>query len=251
MLPSRRIGRHQPEEHLHGIVVFSFALGLCFACLFGVGGCLELCHLLGSVFLDLGRGENHAQDKDGRTDVECPLHRVGHLTLFSHIGHAYGSKDEREKVAHDGTGVAQEALDGVGFGFLFLVDHIAHHHLEGLHGHVDTSVKQHEHHGTENHGRSHGEAETTGVGQQAHDGHGNGCTSKQIGDAAAKASPRLVAEITHKGLHNHAHEGRQNPEEAPAVGVSAQSGEDAADVSTLQCVGDLYAEEAETDVPQF
>ena len=53
-------------------------------------------------------------------------------------------EEDGEKVPHQGTGVAKEALDGVGLGFLFLVYHVSNHHLERLHGHIDGGVKENE-----------------------------------------------------------------------------------------------------------
>ena len=61
----------------------------------------------------------------------------------------------------------------------------------------------------------------------------------------------LVAEQAHQRLDYHTHQRGQNPEVAKVVRVSAQSGEDATDVRALQRVGNLYAEESETDVPKI
>ena len=197
-------------------------------------------------------GVDDTQDEDGGAHIEGPLHAVGHNALGSHIGNTDGGEQEREDVAHQRACIAQERLDRVGFGLLFLVDHVAHHHLEGLHGHVDARVKEHEGNQAEGHGAGNGQAERAGIGQQAH--HDDGCqgTNQQIGDAAAPAAhPRLVAEVAHQRLHHHAHERRQNPEITQVVRVGAQGREDAADVCALQCIGDLHPKETKTDVPQL
>ena len=53
----------------------------------------------------------------------------------------------------------QETLDAIGLCFLFFVDHVANHHLEGLHCHIDARVKEHQGYQTEDHGSGDGQTE--------------------------------------------------------------------------------------------
>ena len=50
-----------------------------------------------------------------------------------------------EQETNHTTSITQERLDRVSLTLLFLVHHVAHHHLEWLHGHVDTGIEQHQH----------------------------------------------------------------------------------------------------------
>ena len=206
---------------------------------------------LRGIFLHLQRGVDDAEDEDGRADVEGVNHRVGYHPLGRDVADAYGGEDEGEEVACQAPGVAQEALYGVGQSFLFLIDHVAHHHLEGLHGHVDAGVQQHQRNQSEDHRRAHRHAEAARVGQHAHDEHGHRGPHEEVGYAPSEAAPRPVAEHADERLHDDAHQRGQYPEVTQTVWVGAQRGEDAADVGALQGVGYLYAEEAEADVPQL
>ncbi len=218
---------------------------------FGQGGLLEFLHLGRRVFTHMHRGVDDAQDEDGRANVERPFNRVGYLARGGHVGNADGGKQIGEHITHQRTGVAEEALNAVGLGLLALVHHVAHHHLERLHGHIDARVEEHQGHQAECHGRGHGEPKRPGVGQQAHHQHCHKRARQQVGDAPAKPShPRLVAAVTHQRLYNHAHQRRQNPEVTQVVRVGAQCGKDAADVGTLQGVGNLHAKKTCADVPQ-
>ena len=53
------------------------------------------------------------------------------------------------------------------------------------------------------------------------------------------------------GLHDHSHEGREDPEEAELVRIRTQRRENAADVGALERVGDLNSEETEAQVPHL
>ena len=59
---------------------------------------------------------------------------------------------------------SQEALDRVGKAFLLFVYHVAHHHFEGLHGHIDGGVEEHQRYQSENHGCTYCHAEASGIG---------------------------------------------------------------------------------------
>ena len=76
-------------------------------------------------------------------------------------------------------------------------------------------------------------------------------THKQVRDAASETGPGTVAKCTDDGLYDDSCQRRQNPEVTQVVRVCSKGGEDTADVGTLQGVGNLYAKESETDVPQF
>ena len=65
----------------------------------------------------------------------------------------------------------------------------------------------------------------------------------------SEAAPCAVAEHSDEGLYDDAHQRRQYPEVTQTMRVSAQRGEDSADIRALQSIGNLYTKEAETDVP--
>ena len=203
------------------------------------------------IFLHLHGGVDDAEDEDGRADVEGVDDRVGYHSLGGDVADAEGGEGEGEEVARQASGVAQEALYGIGQAFLFLIDHVAHHHLEGLHRHVDAGVQQHQGYQSEHHRRTHRHAEAAGVGQHAHHEHGHRCSHEEVRYAPPEAAPRAVAEHADEGLHDDAHQRGQYPEVTQAVRIGAQRGENAADIGALQGVGYLYAEEAEADVPQL
>ena len=120
-----------------------------------------------------------------------------------------------------------------------------------MHSHIDAGVKEHQSYQTKNHGCSDGEPKATGIGQQTHNCHGYGSTNKQVRYAATEARPRLVAHGTYNRLNEDTHQRWKYPEIAQVVRVGTKSGKDTRDVSTLQGVSNLYAEESETEVPQF
>ena len=123
---------YQKAEHVDFLLLFFFRD----AVVFGIE--------LGRIFLYLQRGVNNAKDKDGRADVEGVDDRIWYHPLGRDVADAYGREDEREEVTRQASGVAQETLYGIGQPLLFLVHQVAYHHLEGLHGHVDACVQQHQ-----------------------------------------------------------------------------------------------------------
>ena len=240
------------QEHLHGMIARRRAGGnLCVTgSVFLKSRLAELSHLGRGIFFNLGNGVDNTQDEDGGANVERPFYGVGNLSGGSNVLDSQPCEKDGEDVAHERTGVAQERLDAVGLGLLFLVNHVANHHLERLHCHVDAGVQEHERDETEGHGGGNGKTKAAGVGQHAHHYHCHCGTHQQVGDAAAQTSPRLVAEVAHQRLDYHAHERRQNPEVTEVVRVGTQGSKNAADVGTLQCIGDLHTKETETDVYQ-
>lgn len=77
-------------------------------------------------------------------DVERIDDRVGNNTFGSNITDADGGKNKREKISCQTAGITEKTLNGVSQSFLFFIHHIAHHHLEGLHGHIDRGIKEHQ-----------------------------------------------------------------------------------------------------------
>ena len=207
--------------------------------------------LLRVPLLHLQCGVDDAEDEYSGADVERIDYGVGYDALLSLVGYADGCEEIGEEVAHDRSGVAEERLYGVGERLLLLVNHVAHEHLERLHRHVDARVEEHQRDEAEHHCRADRHAERTGVWQQAHHGYSHRCADEEIGNAASEATPCAVAECADDGLHEDAHERWQYPEVAEAMRVGTKCGEDARDVSALQGVRNLYAEESETEVPQF
>ena len=212
----------------------------------------------GFPFANLDGGVEHTEDEDEGSDVEGVDDGVGYNTLFGSVTDANPCKEVREHEAYDASGVAEEGLYGIGQFLLPLIYHVSYEHLEGLHGHIDGSVEEHEHEESEEHRCRHGspyfcgvvEMQTSGIREQAHYGHRYGSSEEEIGYAASPTGPCAVAVFSDKGLHNHSHKRGKNPEEGKGVGVGTEGGEDARDVRTLQGVGNLYAEESETEVPK-
>ena len=95
-------------------------------------------------FLYFHCGIDYTEYKDGCSDIEGIDNRVGNYTLGSYVADAYPCKDEREKESYQAAGITQETLDRVGKSFLLFVYHVAHHHLEWLHCHIDGCIQEHQ-----------------------------------------------------------------------------------------------------------
>ena len=203
------------------------------------------------IFLHLHGGIDHTEDEDEGSNVEGVDDGVWDDAFRSHVADANGCEDEGEEVACQRTCIAEERLDGIGKSLLTLVHHITHHHLEGLHGHVDGGVEEHEREESEGHRCTSRHAEGASVGQHAHDEHSHQRTNEEVRNATAKTCPSAVAPCSHERLDNDAHERWQNPEVTEVVRICTQRGEDARDVGRLQGVGYLHSKEAKTDVEQF
>ena len=128
---------------------------------------------------------------------------------------------------------------------MLFVHQVAHHHFKGLHRHIDAGVEKHKCNQAKH------QSERAGVGQQAHHHHRHEGAHKQVGNAAAEATPSFVAKVAHQRLHEHTHERWKNPKETQIVRVCSKGGKYTADVGTLQRVGNLHTKETETDVKQF
>ena len=100
------------------------------------------------------------------------------MPFLGRVANFKPSEYKREEEPHKATGITEERLDGVGFGLLLFVDHVAHHHLERLHGDVDARVEKHQRDEAKHHGGAHCHTETTGVGQKHHDSNGNECSDE-------------------------------------------------------------------------
>ncbi len=207
--------------------------------------------LLGRHFAHGHAGIEHAEDQDRRAAVERIDHRVGNHPFGSDVADADPGKEVGEEIAHQRTGVAEHALDRVGLRLLLLVHHVAHHHLEGLHSHVDRGVEQHEHHQPERHRHLDRKTQAARVGQKGHHQHGDQRAEVEIGLATSPAAPGLVAEAADQRLYDHAHERGQDPEETQIVRIGPERGEDTADIRTLEGVGDLNTEKSEAQIPHL
>ena len=111
------------------------------ALLFGFAGSVIT---LRRPFFYLGHGIEHAEDEHCGSYVERPNHRRRNHAFGCYRLDTDPCEDEGKDEAYYGTGVAKKALYGVCFCFLLVVYHIAHKHLEGLHGHVDARVEKHQ-----------------------------------------------------------------------------------------------------------
>ena len=140
---------------------------------FGVGvNTVKLSVLLGIHLLDGSKRIETAEDKDSRSGIERPFNGIRDNTFGSRIGNTDPSKENREDIANQRAGVAEGGLDSIGSTLLLLVDHIADHHLERLHGYINRGVEEHEREKPEPHrgiqaeeGRL-GEREVTCIGQE-------------------------------------------------------------------------------------
>ena len=202
-------------------------------------------------FLYLGCRVDDTEDENGRTDIKGIDHGVGDDSQRRLVGDAQQGEEVGEDVARNGTGVAEERLYGVGERLLLLVDHVAHQHLERLHGHVDARVEKHQREQSEYHCRRYRHAERPGIGQQAHHEDGNGSPDEEIGYAPSEACPCLVGQCPDDRLYDDAHQRREYPEIAEFMWVSTQCREDAGDVCALQRIGNLHSEESETEIPEL
>ncbi len=253
----------RPAEELHqahgpeGLGGLDEELQQAFAFLvFRLGGVypVELRILLGRHLLDLEEGVEYARDEDGGSEVETVYYAVGDDSLGGGVGDSYPGEEDGEEVAHQAAGVAQEALDAVGGGFLLLAYHVADHHLEWLHGHVDGGVKEDEREEAEPHGgvepEEHpcAEMQRACIGQEHHYEDCYYGAYQKVRLAASHAGPGAVGPFADERLDYHAHEGREYPEERQLVRIGAKRSEYTADVGALQRVCNLHSEETETQV---
>ena len=155
---------------------------------------------LGRIFLNLSRRIDYTQYKDGGTYIKRVDYRIRNYSFRCYVADSNGSKQEWEDISGQATCIAQETLDGVGQPFLLFVHHIAYHHLERLHGHVDGSVEEHQRHQTKYHGGSYRHPETTGIRQKTHYGNGYQSPYKQIRYSASESCPSAVAHGSDDGL---------------------------------------------------
>ena len=61
----------------------------------------------------------------------------------------------------------------------------------------------------------------------------------------------MVGQDAYQRLYYHTHQRRKNPEETELVRIGTESGEDTRYISTLEGVGYLNAEKAETEIKQL
>ena len=213
--------------------------------------------IFGRIHLLHGKeGVEHAKYEYGGSDIETPLDRIRNHTRIGGVPDTQPGEEDREEIAHQASGVAEEALYGICSTFLFLVDHIAHHHLERLHRHIDGGIEEHQRKNAEPHRSIETEQqpacreiETSRVRQQGHYYHGYHRAYEQIRLAAAHpAPPGPVGPLAYERLNEHTHKRRKYPEIAETVGIRAKRGENPAYVCTLQRICNLDAEKPETQV---
>ena len=137
---------HEPDgdERTDDAVLGLCILGSVSGRLFGFIESVELSVLLRIHLLNDEEGVEGAEDEDSGAYIERPLDRVRHYAFGSRISYTDPSEEYREEVTHDRAGVTESRLDSVGGTFLFLVDHIANHHLEGLHRYINRCIQEHE-----------------------------------------------------------------------------------------------------------
>ena len=197
---------------------------------FLTGNTVELGVLLRIELFDGSEGVERAEDENRCAGIEGPFHRIRNNTLGSGIGNSDPGKEDREEVTYDRTGVTESRLDGVCRTLLLLVDHIADHHFEGLHGDIDGGIQEHEAEQAEPHRRIEAEeeglreGEVTCIRQKEHHRDRDERAHEQIGFTTPETRPGLVTVLTDQRLHDHTHQRREYPEETQRVGVSTQSG---------------------------
>ena len=246
--PAEELNHAHLEEHLP-CAFWLFLRSLAIGGFLGLN--LILRKFFGWHFANIHHSVNHTENEDCGTNIERPNHRWWHLALWRNVGNTDGGKQQREHIAHDRASVAQKRLNAIRLSFLLFVHEVAHHHLEGLHRHVDAGVEEHEGYQAKHHRSAHCQAKRAGVGEQTHHEHCHKRAHKQVRNAAAEAAPCFITEIAHERLNEHTHEWWKNPEETQIVWVGSEGGEDAADVGTLKCIRNLHPEKSETDVKQF
>ena len=149
--PAEELHQADGPEGLGGLhKKFEQALGLVFR-LCGVDA-VELGILLRRHFLDLDEGVEDADYEYGGSAVEAVYDAVRHHSLGGGVGDSYPGEENGEEVADQRACVAEETLDAVGLRLLLLAYHVAHHHLERLHGHVDGGIQEDEGEEAEPHG---------------------------------------------------------------------------------------------------
>ena len=89
-------------------------------------------------------GIDYTKYQDGGSDIERINHRVGYYALRGYVADTDPCKDEREQETYEAARITQETLDGVGEAFLLFVHHVAYHHLEWLHRHIDGGIQEHQ-----------------------------------------------------------------------------------------------------------
>ena len=90
----------------------------------------------------------------------------------------------------------------------------------------------------------------TCVRQEDHDGYRNQRSDEEIELTSPEelTEPGTIGKKADTRLHDHTHEGRQDPEEGKLMRVGTEGCENTGYVRALKRVRDLYAKEAETQV---
>ena len=216
---------------------------------------MELRILLRVHLLDIEASVENAEDKDSGAAVEAPDNGIRHHAFRCGVGNANPSEENREEITEEAACIAQEALGAVRLGLLLLADHVAHHHLERLHRHIDGGVEEDEaeqakpHRAVESEeGISLAEVEAARIRKQQHHQHGNYGSYQKIWLAPSQTAPGLVRPLADKGLDNHTHQRREYPKEAQLVRICTESRKDAGNVRRLQGIRYLYAEKSEVQI---
>ena len=88
------------------------------------------------VFFHLEDGQRAGDHQNRRAHIKRHNHRLRHHAFGRRVGQADIGKHKRQHGCNHPAGVRQKALNAVSIAFLFVVHHIAHHHLKGLHRHI-------------------------------------------------------------------------------------------------------------------
>ena len=220
-----------------------------------IGNPMELSIFLRIHLLDLHEGVQDTDDKDGGAAVETPDHGRRNLALRGDVCDPDPSEENREEIANKASGIAQQRLNGICLGLLLLSHHVTDHHLEWLHRHIDRGVQEYQgkqakpHRPVKSEEQLGGEIEASGIGQESHHQHSNDSPDKEIGLSSTHLAPGPVGILPDQGLDDHSHQRRKDPKETELMGVSSKGSEDTADVSALEGVRYLHAEEPEAQVP--
>ena len=201
--------------------------------------------------LHLECSEEDAEDEDGCTDVECIFHSVRNLSFRSRISYSEPCEDEWEKISHEASCVAEEALDRICLSLLLFVHHVTDKHLERLHRNIDRCVEEHERDESEDHGSAYRKAEVSCIREHAHHSDGDDRAEEEIRDTAAQTCPCPVAVFSYERLDDESHERRKDPEEAEIMRIRSESRKDAADIGVLKGICNLNSEESEADIPHL
>lgn len=205
--------------------------------------------LPGGILPDLEGGDEHRQQQDGPSGVVGVGDMARDAPLDRRVGDAAPGHDEREKSPDDGPEVDQKGLDDEPLGLLRIVEHVGDQRPEGLHRDVEREVHEQQDQ-RPHHQRGEGQQRRAVGHQQKGDRRDDGA-SEDVGDPASETRPRPVGKEAYDGLNDQSGKGRRQPEVAQVTQIGSHRLQNARRIGVLQRIADLYAQEAEAEIPDL